>query len=280
MNCYEILEVSQNASPEVIKAAYKSLMQRYHPDKNPDNAEIAAHALNVVQAFEVLSDPNKRAAYDIKLKQLLADSLLVDRDRSRNVQASSAANDWQAAAAKENKSYWILWLLIALTIVLCLYAMLLLKHTRTDEIPSTNPDIQRQTERDGITEILPRTIPVYISNLTVTLREADAFAGGTAHVLNIPILGVRVGTFDSNKFLHYIDNNKELIRRQLEDKLGDAKYENLIKFDGEQYLKNIVIDSIGDATGTNLYKADPVNSAVAGQYGVVDILLPRSFSVH
>jgi hypothetical protein len=280
MNFYEILEVSQNASPEVIKAAYKSLMQRYHPDKNPDNAEIAAHASKVVQAYEVLSDPNKRAAHDIMLKQLSADSLLVDRDRSRNVQASSVANDWQAAAAKEKKSYGILWLLIALTIVFCLYAMLLLKNTRTDEILSTNADIQRQTERDGMTEVLPRTIPVYISNLTVALKESDTFAGGTAHVLNIPILGVRVGTFDSNKFLRYIGNNKELIRRQLEDKLGDAKYENLIKFDGEQYLKNIVMVSIGDATGSNLYKADPVNSATAGQYGVVDVLLPRSFSVH
>jgi len=278
MNCYEILEVSQNASPEVIKAAYKSLMQRYHPDKNPDNAEIAAHALNVVQAYEVLSDPNKRAAHDIRLKQLLANSLLVDRDRNRVVQASSVANDWQAA--KETNSYGVMWLLIALIIVLCLYAMSLLKNTHTDENQSTNADKQRQIASDGVKEILPRTIPFYISNLTVALKETDKFAGGTTHVLNIPILGVRVGTFESNKFLRYIDNNKTLIRQQLEEKLGDAKYEELIKFDGEQYLKNIVMDSIGDATGSNLYKADPVNSATAGQYGVVDVLMPRSFSVH
>ena len=70
MNYYEILEVSQNASKEVIKAAYKSLIQRYHPDKNPDNVQIAERASLVVQAFEVLSNVDKRAVYDLQLKEL------------------------------------------------------------------------------------------------------------------------------------------------------------------------------------------------------------------
>jgi curved DNA-binding protein CbpA len=279
MDCYEILEVSQNASPEVIKAAYKSLMQRYHPDKNPDNAQIAAHALQVVQAYEVLSDSDRRAAYDIKLKQRLIDNLQVSRDRGADDQDSSVANNLHVA--KEKRSYWFLWLLIALIIVFCLYAMSLFKNKKTEEILGTYLGVTRQEASAAMKEVLPRTIPVYISNLTVDLKVADGFSGDTARVLTIPTLGVRVGEFDANKVLRFIDNNKELIRQKLEEKLVDARYEELIKVDGEQYLKDIVKDSIGDTTGTNQYKADPMNNVeAAGQYGVVDILLPRSFSVH
>jgi curved DNA-binding protein CbpA len=62
---YEDLQISENASPEVIKGAYRYLSQRWHPDKNPDNkaeAERVSSILNV--AYSVLSDPAKRKEYD------------------------------------------------------------------------------------------------------------------------------------------------------------------------------------------------------------------------
>ncbi|HQT26124.1 MAG TPA: DnaJ domain-containing protein, partial [Burkholderiales bacterium] len=64
---YDVLEVSRTASPEVIRAAYKSLVQRYHPDKNPDNPE-AENLLKLINnAYETLSDPETRASYDLML---------------------------------------------------------------------------------------------------------------------------------------------------------------------------------------------------------------------
>lgn len=275
MNCYEILEVSQNASPEVIKAAYKSLMQRYHPDKNPGNVEIAAHASNVVQAYEVLSDANLRAAHDIELKQQ-AGSLLVNRVKSMATKVSSVAHDLQFA--KESQS-WLMWLLVVLLIVLCLYALAQLRNMPIGDYLSTGQESHRKVVSEGI-EVLPRTIPAYISDLTIDLKDPDRSAEGTAHVLNIPVLGVSVGAVDANKVLRYIDNNKKLIRQKLEERLGDAKYEALIKPDGEQYLQDLVLDSIGDTPSANQYRADPLNSAETGQYGVVDVWFPRSFSVH
>ncbi|MDR3417064.1 MAG: J domain-containing protein [Nevskia sp.] len=62
---YDVLEVSPRASPEAIKGAYKFLLQKWHPDKNPGQqaqAEQIARELN--DAYEVLSDPERRRAYD------------------------------------------------------------------------------------------------------------------------------------------------------------------------------------------------------------------------
>jgi formylglycine-generating enzyme required for sulfatase activity len=62
---YEILQVHRCAEPEVIVAAYKRLIQKYHPDKNPDNREEAERRTReFMAAYAVLSDPDRRAAYD------------------------------------------------------------------------------------------------------------------------------------------------------------------------------------------------------------------------
>jgi DnaJ-class molecular chaperone len=60
---YENLKVARSAPPEVIRAAYKALARIHHPDVNPspDSARIMA-LVNV--AFDVLSDPQKKAAHD------------------------------------------------------------------------------------------------------------------------------------------------------------------------------------------------------------------------
>lgn len=63
---YELLEVSRAASPEVIKAAYRALMEKHHPDKHPEHrrawAEEISRQLN--EAYAVLSNLQKRRDYD------------------------------------------------------------------------------------------------------------------------------------------------------------------------------------------------------------------------
>ena len=62
---YKILQVSPDAAPEVIQMAYKALAKKYHPDLNPNNADWAQERMKELnEAFEVLSDPEKRATYD------------------------------------------------------------------------------------------------------------------------------------------------------------------------------------------------------------------------
>ncbi len=61
---YEVLGVAKDASADDIKHAYKKLAIKYHPDKNPGNKEAEEKFKEAAEAYEVLSDPKKRAQYD------------------------------------------------------------------------------------------------------------------------------------------------------------------------------------------------------------------------
>ncbi|MCD7730875.1 MAG: molecular chaperone DnaJ [Oscillospiraceae bacterium] len=61
---YEVLGVDKNASAEDIKKAYRQLAKKYHPDLNPDNKEAEEKFKEVNEAYEVLSDEDKKARYD------------------------------------------------------------------------------------------------------------------------------------------------------------------------------------------------------------------------
>ena len=61
---YEVLGVNRDASDEDIKKAYRKLAMKHHPDRNPDNPKSEEHFKEAKEAYETLSDTQKRAAYD------------------------------------------------------------------------------------------------------------------------------------------------------------------------------------------------------------------------
>ena len=61
---YEILGVSKNATPQEIKKGYRQMAIKYHPDKNPDDKGAEENFKKAAEAYEILSDENKKARYD------------------------------------------------------------------------------------------------------------------------------------------------------------------------------------------------------------------------
>ena len=61
---YQILGVSENASEDEIKKAYRRLAKKHHPDKNPGNKSAEEQFKLISEAYDILSDPQKRAQYD------------------------------------------------------------------------------------------------------------------------------------------------------------------------------------------------------------------------
>ena len=61
---YEFLGVSRDCNDQELKTAYRRLAMQFHPDRNPDNPEAEEKFKQASEAYQVLSDPQKRAAYD------------------------------------------------------------------------------------------------------------------------------------------------------------------------------------------------------------------------
>lgn len=81
---YDNLHVKENASPEVIRAAYKALAQKYHPDKNPDQRDKAERIFKIISdAYSVLSDQAARAEYDFHISNVRAEIHASKNDTAR-----------------------------------------------------------------------------------------------------------------------------------------------------------------------------------------------------
>ena len=61
---YEVLGVAKNANANELKGAFRRLAMKYHPDRNPDDAQAEDKFKEATEAYEVLSDSQKRTAYD------------------------------------------------------------------------------------------------------------------------------------------------------------------------------------------------------------------------
>lgn len=80
---YDNLKVARNAPPEVIRAAYKTLSQKFHPDRNPGNVDYARIMAILNASYDVLSDPEKRQRHD---------AWVVEEERSSERAHSPPAN--------------------------------------------------------------------------------------------------------------------------------------------------------------------------------------------
>lgn len=111
---YDTLRVDRHASAHRVRHAYRRLAQRFHPDKHPGGGDSAAVMARINEAYAVLSDPARRAAYDASL-------------RLRSGAAPRSARAATMAAGLQDRFGWSGWLLLAIASIAVLtlgYVML------------------------------------------------------------------------------------------------------------------------------------------------------------
>lgn len=90
---YEVLQVSPTADPNVIRAAYKQLALKYHPDANI-SSEAAEMMKTVNLAYEVLGDPNRRREHDLA-RQRNEQTRTDQEQQTRNARTQQARREWE-----------------------------------------------------------------------------------------------------------------------------------------------------------------------------------------
>jgi hypothetical protein len=270
MTHYDVLEVSPRASAEVIRAAYKSLMQRYHPDKNPATSDMAKTASLIVQAYEVVGDPGKRAAYDLELDAMPRMDVSAYGPAAGAGRASRAAT-YGALKAAPYRRTWLAWVIIIC--VIAAGAAILLqsrKHPATSKtVPEQQAAVQSQAggkpapsaadsatpdaTRSAASPAPPVENPVErdaptVALLSIPLRiEIAAYdSASVPHTLQIPEISVRVDAPDALRWARKIETQRGDILRQLLERLGDLDYLQLLKPDGELYLKRAIAGIVAD----------------------------------
>jgi len=105
-NHYETLDVSPNASQAEIKQAYRALVKRFHPDRNPGSrSHDRIASINV--AYEVLSDPFQRRTYDRQIKGAVASGYAARQERATQAQNSYRQKRQSGRTEDEQLKRWV-----------------------------------------------------------------------------------------------------------------------------------------------------------------------------
>ena len=103
---YDILEVSRKASKEVIEKAYKTLAKKYHPDLQTEENKVHAEAMmkKINDAYEILSDDEKRSKYDRELEEK-EEQERNNLNNNVNMNNVTSNNEYYNAYTQKNNEY-------------------------------------------------------------------------------------------------------------------------------------------------------------------------------
>ncbi len=316
MNHYDTLEVSRLASPEVIRAAYRSLMQRFHPDRNPGDPAAATRAAHVAVAYEVLSDPQKRASYDASLQVASLPEMPrtphgagVAGPRPPHARTAPAARGSGRPVTSRRWGFEAgLWSLAVVATVAGIFLSRSLM-TRTDPaaelaairltiesdataeaekrrlyarklaILERNPELVRRASAERSEDMAARTFPLLASPLVVRLSPLP-LRPGPAVELTLPAASLLVGSFDAPNLLAHMARHRERLVQDVAARLAREDPDRLSRPDAEGRLKRIVAEAITASLEIGEPREYPSTYFDSpGAYGVVDVVLPDRFRV-
>ena len=291
MNHYDTLEVSPNASPEVIRAAYKSLIQRFHPDKHPGNQAVAARATAIAQAYEVLSDAAQRAEYNISLQYAAGQGAQLaqgERPGSAydgiprgNARHSTARPHARQAATEVHRFPSGAWWLLLLSVAAGVGALASLTakksepgaelasirqafasatateaqkrqlYSRKLDILEQHPELFRAASAEKSEDMAARTFALLENPLVVRVGGETPGAAAGAAELTIRKCSLLVGSFDTPDLLVHMVRHRERLVLDLSARLAKEDPDRFAGPDAEGNLKRIVLDTLAASLGTD-----------------------------
>ena len=263
---YEVLEVSPKASPEVIRAAYKSLMQRHHPDKSPDPVTAGARAAAISRAYEVLGQPEQRAAYDARLQQLQPAAAQVLQAHARSVVPV------RAPSRPESGSRWYAGLL-----AVCILGSggVTWRLSRKPVPPVVDPPSLPAARPVALAQG-PQRMSAFVTQFSVTLAPDPQ---GRTHELLIPELVLRVGSDHPDRWAQDIENQRAPLLRRMLDRLSALGYDELLRPEGEQLVGHQIEAAVSEVTGLPLFEPLPPGAAGLPPRQQIEAILPQHYSL-
>ncbi|WP_156362662.1 J domain-containing protein [Xylophilus sp. Leaf220] len=269
MNHYERLEVSPTASASVIRAAYKSLMQRHHPDKVDASAAANEYAMALAQAYRVLSNEEDRAAYDVSLRRQQPSR--VAEPSGLPAQPAAPRHRARPAAAWRGPGY--AWALVTVIAVSGLTLHWLGDRRGT---ASTGAAPRPAATRTPAPMVRTQRIHLLTPGLKVQLPASGA-ADERALRLTIPALIVEIRAADRDPFPRSIESRMSEIVERLSRQLRSVSAVEL-RIAGSDYLSDFLKQALIDVLGSPEFLAnEPQGADAAASHEIVRVTLPESF---
>lgn len=310
MNAYDILQVSPVADAAVIRAAYRSLIQRYHPDRNPGDAQAAQHAALLTKAYELLADPEQRAAYDSQLNaervgtlathEPLSAAMPKSRQRHTTTRPKAAAMPWALGVAALLVFSLLVWTVLRFTSgnsqrmppdkqLAEIRAQIESPQTpeaerrtlvaRKQSLLEQHADLSKADSTMRIDDLAARSLALLTAPITVRLTPANDSAMPDLQ-LTIPEITLVLGSFDTPKLQAHLLKHRERVVGELGQHLANRAASTATSAEAPDRLRRMILESVMTSLDLRLNEVYPSSYFESpGRYGVVDVVLPQSFSL-
>ncbi|MFL6691959.1 MAG: J domain-containing protein [Ramlibacter sp.] len=296
MTHYDTLEISPRASPEVVRAAYRSLMQRFHPDRHPGDDAAAARAAAITEAYDVLSDGAKRATYDDRLADSVARTAPLDAPAwPDGVRRPTPPRSPEPA--RGGIAWWGLWIAgLAAVVTGAVWlasnrsdprtelrsarnafaahalpeARLRELYARKEVLLLQDPALRLEAAAERSRDLAARTLDLLDAPLVVRLDRYE---------LTIPRMRVVLGTFDAASMRAHIDKHRQRLVQELADQLSRADPVQLAG-GGHALLRAVLAGALSKGLGTQPDEDYPSTFFESpGRHGVIEVLLPEGYTL-
>ncbi len=296
---------------EVIRAAYRSLMQRHHPDKNPNVPDSTARVAAMTQAYDVLSVPDSRRAYDEALAADFNVRAFEPHDISNNhAYGYQSQNQRQRKRQPDSNIYWRIWMVLLLFLFISIgsmvvyfifnwtkYPLVFASLKNTPLFPEKQSPVATNAETVVDSGLLGSQSQGSSAIKGMALRGDNTFTlaselainfsslevGGTTslRILRLPRVDIRLNGEESNRLFRVIDARQSVIYQRLFMALGKVEYDSLLKADGEKYLMGIISDAIcWGAELNNCARHTNAGEPNGSSNLYFEVILSESFSIN